>query len=182
MERSAGGYTALKGRVAACCGNLAARDLRPGLRPTAEDPSILGVTSLRHGETSRRRAYVQKPDAVFDCEGYAGTRGRRLDVALWRCRHGARVAAPVPQLTTEYKKQCRHRFRYYLNADPVGLKNPYVTRIWGTGAGQVRDLIKLSGPYLSHTLPPPQRIRIRQRFIDRVQHILIMYVIPPYPF
>ena len=24
-------------------------------------------------------------------------------------------AAPVPQLTTEYKKQCRHRFRYNHN-------------------------------------------------------------------
>ncbi len=178
MERSAGGYTALKGRVAACCGNLAARDLRPGLRPTAEDPSILGVTSLRHGETSRRRAHVQKPDAVFDCEGYAGTRGRRLDVALWRRRHGARVAAPVPQLTMKYKKTRNNADIGYdiistlTHAVPEVLKNPYVTRIWGTEAGHVWGLIKLRGPYLSHTLPPPQRIRIRQRFIDRVQHIL----------
>ncbi len=59
VERSAGGYTALKGHVAACCGNMAARLLRLGLRQAVKAPSILGVMSLRRGETSRRRAHVQ---------------------------------------------------------------------------------------------------------------------------
>jgi hypothetical protein len=66
------------------CGNLAARDLRSGLRQRAEDPSILGVTSLRRGETSRWRAYVQARFIArcgASCLWWSAKfRGRRLGV------------------------------------------------------------------------------------------------------
>lgn len=88
-------------------------------------------------------------DKGFDGEGSARPRGRRLDVASWKRRHGcgeARVAAPDTQPTTE-KKQCRHRFLYYLNADPIlsykPIRNKYLR---GGGLGLWPALIKISGP------------------------------------
>jgi hypothetical protein len=52
----------------------------------------------------------------------------------------------------------------------------------GGGLGPAPALIKISGPYLGHTLPPPN-VYIYVNVLYGLELIVyIMYIISPYPF
>jgi hypothetical protein len=108
-------------------------------RLEADGGRFFGAMSLRRGETSRWRTYVQEQFTAgcggFDGEGSAKPRDRRLGVALWRRRRGCgetSVAAPLPEsggsVQTDTMTNNSLRSRYYLHTNTL-VKNPYVKHI-----------------------------------------------------